>query len=159
MSGQLRTGTPIAQRGTMKRTPIFLALLGAIACSDAPDVEVANVGDVCAFASDPQSGVGGPQTFAADAPAHFRVTYDECLSACIRNELASCVVERNGAELTVSSHFSYDEADSSEACIALCYALEATCASPNLEAGTYEVKHGGQTHSFTVPATNVDPCF
>ena len=135
-----------------------IAFLGMTGCSS-HDVEASDEGEVCLFANDPNfSGVRGtPQTYAENQPLFIAVTFDECLSACIENEDASCDVRRDGEQLVVHSSFGYDKPSPDQACVAMCYALEAVCQTPPLEAGTYQVAHGGHTYPLVVPSS-AEPC-
>ncbi len=143
----------------MKTRILILALLaGTAACgTQQPDVVATDEGKVCAFSA--ESATGSEQSFLPNEAVYFRVTYDECLSACINNEVATCAVERNGDKLVVSSDFSYSEPSGSEPCILICYTLAASCKTEPLEAGTYQVEHGDNAYPLSIPATDVDPCF
>jgi hypothetical protein len=121
-------------------------------------VEASDEGRVCAYAAHPDEAKGKTQEFDAGQRVFFTVTYDECLSACIRNEVATCTVAREGSTLVVESDFAFDEPDGKQACIAVCYALDATCETDPLEAGSYRVDHGDDSYTFVVPST-AEPCF
>jgi hypothetical protein len=135
-----------------------IAFLTIAGCSS-HDVEASDEGRVCLFATDPsQSDVGGPQSYPENASLFVEVTLDACLSACIQNEIASCDVRRDGDRLIVHSDFAYDKPSPDQACVAVCHALEAVCESPALEAGTYQVTHGGDSYPLVVPSSGAEPC-
>lgn len=136
----------------------LMAAACASACADR-SVVVEDTGRVCAYPAHPEAEPpGSTVTYEAGQPVFFRVTVDECLSACIEEEVASCSVTRDGDRLVVRSTFSYDEPAGAQACIALCHSLEAVCESEPLEAGSYQVEHGDTTYPLVVPAAGTAPC-
>lgn len=78
-----------------------------------------------------------------------------CVSACAENVSAGCDVDARGGEITVRSHFAYDEP--AGACIALCGSLKARCALPRLAPGRYTLRHGDDTRQLEVPGAG-DQC-
>jgi len=133
--------------------------LAPCGCNSA-DVETSDVGKLCVYATTPASpGANSPeQSFVSDQQIYVSVTLDNCLSACIRNEVASCSVAKEGQRLIVSSNFSYDKPEAGKACIALCNSLSAVCQTEPLSAGSYVVEHGSDEYTLTVPSQDVPPC-
>jgi hypothetical protein len=116
-------------------------------------------GEICIYESEPAVAHRNEpdQTYSAGQPIHLSVTLG-CLSACIRDEAASCDVTRAGQTLVVHSVHSYEPPPADEGCIALCNALSAVCASEPLEAGTYRIVHGSQTYSLAIPSSAERAC-
>jgi hypothetical protein len=122
----------------------WLLALALVGCQG--DNTVHDQGEVCITSA------------ATDAPLEVRVTLDECISACVDNEIETCSISREGNVLTLSSTFSYAEADEEEICIAVCNAQEATCSTEALPAGSYTLEHGDDSYTLDVPTTNVPRC-
>ena len=139
--------------------PLVILTLAPSACGG-PDVEASDVGKLCVYATAPANpGANSPaQSFASEKQIHVSVTLDNCLSACIRNELASCSVAQQGQRLIISSGFSYDDPAAGEACIALCNSLSAVCQTGPLAAGNYVIEHGDDEYALSVPSKDVPPC-
>ncbi len=133
----------------------------AVTACAGPDVELVDDGRLCVYAVAPETpGSHGPtQAFDSNQPVFVTVTTEECISACIQNEVASCSVSRSGTTLTVRSELSYDDPPDGEACIAVCGSLTALCNSQRLPAGAYTIVHGNARHELAVPSTGVEPCF
>ena len=131
----------------------------ATACSG-PDVERIDEGKLCIYASMPDSpGMEGPtQDFVAGEPVFVSVSTEDCISACIENELAACTVTVDGEQLTVSSELSWNEPSGEQACIDLCGSLGAICASDPLPTGAYQVVHGSTQRTLSIPSNGVEPC-
>ncbi len=136
-----------------------LAWLSLAGCFQ-PDVERFDEGKLCLYAHAPESpGMAGPaQDFAVGEPLFASVSTEDCISACIENELATCAVRVAGNLITVHSELSWDEPPGEQVCIALCGSLGAVCTSGPLAAGVYTVTHGGELRVLSVPSTNIAPC-
>jgi hypothetical protein len=125
--------------------------------TEAPDVSGTDTGKLCVYDSPP----GAPnelQNFRENAPVFFQITFDDCVSACIRDEVTECSIDWTGEGIFVHSSFSYNEPPKDEVCIDICETLDAVCESPGLKQGTYEVRHGHSTYELTIPSNNVEPC-
>jgi hypothetical protein len=72
--------------------------------------------------------------------------------------MTSCTVTAEDNTLTVTSNGSYEDVNTSGGCTADCGFLIARCSTANLPAGTYTVKHGANTLTFTVPSMSAAPC-
>jgi hypothetical protein len=143
----------------MKRTiavTILLALCGSACSSETVDAE--DEGKVC-LGAPPWEPQAGSDAIEADQRLAISVTYDECLSACIRDEFAQCSVSLEGDRIVVQSEFSYREPAPGKACIAVCYALTAECQSPPLAAGDYTLVHGDRETPLAVPSSAGNSCF
>ena len=117
-----------------------------MACDPGPDHEVLDAGQVCLTSAE------------ADAPLTVTVTLDDCISACVDNEIETCSITVEGNTLRLTSAFSYDDADENEACIAICNAQQATCSSEALVPGDYVLEHGEQSHPIAIPTTDLPTC-
>lgn len=147
---------------TNHRMAIALAIATSPMACVGQDHHVEDEGKVCLYASSPASpGADDPvQDFVAGERLYASVQLDECLSACIRDEVSSCTITREGNELVVTSSFEYSDPDGEEACIALCYAPSAVCESEPLPEGSYTVRHGDvESGTLSIPAVGASPCF
>lgn len=122
------------------------ATILVLGCDASPDHEAFDTGEVCLTSAE------------ADAPLTVRVTLEDCISACVDNEIETCSITVEGNRLKLTSEFSYDEADEDEICIAVCNAQQATCSSEALPAGEYVLEHGEQSHPIAIPTTDVPTC-
>ena len=105
-----------------------------------------DTGEVCLTSAD------------ADAPLSVQVTLEDCISACVDNEIETCSITRDGERLLLTSEFSYDDADEDEICIALCNGQQATCSSEPLPAGDYVLEHGDESYPISIPTVDVPRC-
>jgi len=78
--------------------------------------------------------------------------------SCDQVPSLECSVLREGDTLIVHSRYWGDHKDGST-CTTDCKSITAACNTPELEAGTYTVKHGETTFTFEVPGLLTDPCF
>jgi hypothetical protein len=109
--------------------------------------------------SSPGFPTGAQGTYAADQPVNIAVQFETCFSSsCTRNRMASCTVTAAGNTLTVTSSGSFETVDSANGCTADCGFLIARCSTASLAAGTYTVKHGAETLTFTIPSAGAAPC-
>ena len=149
------------ERSTWLTFGVLGVLLVGCAPADGAGAHVRRVdeGAICVYANDPEVPYtdGPAQTYQPDAPVYVSVTIG-CVSACISHEQASCTVTLDGDQLEISSVHEYDEPDPDQGCIALCAALSAVCVSEPLAAGDYQLAHGNDAYSFTVPSTAEHPC-
>lgn len=88
-------------------------------------------------------------------PSTLHVVLDSCHSSSVSNESATCAVAIDGSTLEVTSEGGYDPPRGAQNDD--CNMLVATCAGPELVEGDYTLTYGGDTLTFTVPATET-PC-
>lgn len=119
-------------------------------------------GRVCLFPSGempavPYARPTDSRNFVADRPLDVTVVAPTCLSSsCSHDAQASCTATVNGNQIEITSRASYVE--QGNLCSADCRALEARCSTGPLPAGTYEVRHGQERLTVTVPSTVATPC-
>jgi len=149
--------------GTVLRDIAVLALsLAAASCTSSVNHTFKDQGEICLFPAgvDPGSVFLPPQqalSFRADSPVQVRVQAPTCLSgSCSHNLMATCTAALKGNVIEVTSAASYVEEGNT--CTLDCKALVASCTTPPLPAGTYQVRHGADTITVTVPAMVVPPC-
>jgi hypothetical protein len=151
---------------SLLRCAWFASSLVLASChSGAPtpiDHSFKNEGRICLFPDDVDPGnaflpPSEPLLFQADHPARVTVMAPACLSgSCSHDAQAACTVSVQGNVLEVASTASFR--DEGSVCTTDCGALVARCATPPLPAGTYQVRHGVETITLTVPSTAVPPC-
>ncbi len=130
-----------------------LALLCAGCDEEFSTSALTNEGTAClvAPAADPPPG-----EVAADEMAHVHVVMDGCASGCTVVDEASCTATLDGSVLRVESQARL-RIRQGDQCSFECVAVEATCPTPPLPAGTYTVQHGDATRAVTVPGTDACP--
>jgi hypothetical protein len=133
---------------------VVVVLLGA-ACGDVRRFE--NEGRICVAAtveathSAVRGQVPSPQQFGEGQPLFIEVMMPTCLSSSCSHDIeAVCAAAVDGAAIVVSSHGSFREGGVS--CSADCGFLLASCSTGPLAAGTYEVRHGAERISLTIPS-------
>jgi len=95
--------------------------------------------------------------FPADRGLLITVTAPTCLSgSCSSDTKAECSATVKGTVIEVTSKASFHEEGNT--CTTDCRFLIARCATPPLPAGTYQVQHGAERLTVTVPSTTVPPC-
>lgn len=124
-------------------------------------VELEDAGELCLLDGGGDArfdGIeGGAQTLVEGNRVRFRVAVPGCLSSsCDVSREAHCAVKTKGNTLIVESYLAYNAMER-ESCTMDCGKLFATCESEPLELGQYEVVHGDQIRSLTVPST-FDAC-
>jgi hypothetical protein len=142
--------------------PICVAVSALIIVGGcAPENEARDEGRVCVYSDLPEVAGSNqpPQHLEAGQPLYFSVSYGDCLSACVRQEIASCGVELDQQELILQSHFRYDDPPPDQGCIAVCGRLTAVCRSPAVPAGRYEVRHGEARYALDLPSDVERPCW
>ena len=112
-------------------------------------VTVSDAGEVCLFPDTPPAD--GPILDAGERLG-IEVELPTCLSStCDVERVASCTVTPLGNLLVVEADFSYVEFQG-DMCTLDCVPLTATCASPPLAAGDYEVVFSGESTDVAVPS-------
>lgn len=88
-----------------------------------------------------------------ETPGTIEIWLDACLSSsCSREATASCTATASGNTITLTSAFSWEENVAPDAmCTEDCNQIMASCELPALPEGTYEVQHGDDLLSLTVP--------
>lgn len=112
-------------------------------------------GAVCVHSSQPEPfELPTSQSFAEGAPVYLQFTFPECLSSsCDTEREAFCELSREGETFIVSTHAAWrSNRNPLVGCTEDCGRLGATCQTPPLGAGTYTVRHGGNSVTFTVPS-------
>jgi hypothetical protein len=98
-----------------------------------------------------------PVDYGPDRALDIQVVAPTCLSSsCTHDRKAECTASVAGKVITIASNASYGEGGN--ACTTDCRVLVAKCSTPQLPAGTYEVRHGTTTLMLTVPSTATPPC-
>jgi hypothetical protein len=77
---------------------------------------------------------------------------------CDQKPSLQCSVVREGDTLIVHSRFWGEHKDGS-VCTQECKSITASCTTPELEAGTYTIKHGEDSFTFELPTVLTNPCF
>ena len=148
---------------TLRHALVLATALPAIAllgCSNREERK--NEGSVCLFANaelaaEHWNSQDAPQPFAEGAPVFFVFKTKECLSSsCDTEREVRCSVQRDGDVLTVETEASWVRRTIG-GCTEDCGILSTTCQSPALAAGTYTVKHGADSVTFTVPSEPTAP--
>ena len=141
----------------------LLLALTALACDRAGTTHsFKDEGRLCLFPAGSTAGTPfGPQTeprsYPADGALRLEVLAPTCLSSsCSHDRKAECSVVVTGNTIEVKSVASFRE--EGDTCTADCGALVATCSTPPLPAGTYQVRHGATTLTLTVPSMASPPC-
>jgi hypothetical protein len=141
---------------------LFVASCGGAGSAGAVNHTFQNQGKICLFPDnvDPGNAFAPPRqavSFQADRPAHITVQAPTCLSSsCSHDPRATCVAALRGNVIEVTSDASYRQEGT--VCTDDCGALVADCTTPSLPAGTYQVRHGSQTFSLTIPSMIAPPC-
>lgn len=78
--------------------------------------------------------------------------------SCDQRPSLQCQVERQGDTLVVRSRY-WGEHKDGATCTQDCKSVTASCTTPELEAGTYTVKHGEATFTLEIPGVLREPCF
>ena len=98
-----------------------------------------------------------PVDYGADQALDVQVVAPGCLSSSCSHDLkAECTASVAANVITIASNASFREAGN--VCSTDCRALVANCSTPQLPAGTYEIRHGTTTLMLTVPSTTRPPC-
>lgn len=137
---------------------ILCALIASGCGEDDGTIVLSDQGVLCVYGAAPSLTAAPwlePELLALDEglPLVVSVALDECLSSsCDLERSAECSVARDGQTLTVSSRLAYRPNDA-PACTMDCGRLTAVCESEALEAGSYTVELGNQSHALAVPST------
>jgi hypothetical protein len=156
----------LCSSGRLLARPMIAALavlpLVASAGCDGETRRFHDEGQICLFPAG--TGSDGLATVASqthsyrpDLPVDIAVLMPDCLSGtCSVDRKASCLVQVTGPFIQVSSYGSYRQ--NGTQCTLECGGLVATCTTPPLPAGTYEVRHGTTVLTLTVPSRVSAPC-
>ena len=126
-----------------------LAVVVIAACSgEGSDNTLEDVGGLCVLGE----GDAANTSYVADASVDVHVVLEDCASGCASDVMASCSIELDGTSLIVSASGSYHRDPIGAICPAVCVAVEATCTSEPLAAGTYTVEYAGDTTTIVVPS-------
>jgi hypothetical protein len=136
-----------------------LLLTMLVACSVRHELE--NQGAVCLTADTPVdwSWRYTPQILAEGAPVGVFYLVQTCLSrSCDIDRSASCTATVEGDRIIVESRAGYTR-KSGNVCTDDCGFLHAACETPPLTAGTYQVDHGDDTITLSIPSEHPEaPC-
>ena len=141
---------------------VLVVLLLAAACGPTSQVHTyADEGKVCVL---PQSAdinaflwSSTSVSLAADRAVEVSVMMPTCLSSsCSHEPQADCTATLTGNDIDVTSKGSYIE--QGDVCTSDCGALVARCTTPPLPAGRYQLRHGQEALTFTVPFEGIVPC-
>ena len=113
--------------------------------------------------------VGAAQSDASNAEVRVDeavpiiVKTSGCLDACTLDRTARCSVRREANKLVVTSEISWRSKNDDpyvidKPCSGACTVMEASCATPGLPAGTYELVLGELKASLEVPSKYTLPC-
>jgi hypothetical protein len=138
--------------------PDLVVVVGLLAggCDDVHRFE--NEGRICVGPAPALAGsqVPGSQRFEENQPLFVLVMMPECLNSCSRDREAACEAKIDGTAIVVTSHGSFRQHGST--CTKDCRGLAADCSTGPLAAGTYEIRHGEERISLTIPSTVPAPC-
>lgn len=122
-------------------------------------------GKICLFpegakADNPFGAPTMSVTFPADRALSITVMAPTCLSStCSKDEKAQCSATVKGNVIAVTSSASVrEEKGVGAVCTDDCGALVARCTTPPLPAGTYQVQHGPERLTVTIPSSTLPPC-
>jgi hypothetical protein len=168
----VQTSAGSIRRKGVERLPRIGALLAlswlATACpgidSGVSTSHFEDMGRICVFPDSIDFGAPlqtppQPVSYQENHPAHIRVLAPICLagSDCTWNPQTTCSATLDGSDIRVTSRASvvHEAACYEGACRG---GLVASCTTPPLPAGTYQVRFGSQQLGLTVPTSMLVPC-
>ena len=101
---------------------------------------------------------GKPLDVSANGVLYVMVETSPSEGDCPRNKKHTCTVERDGEDLRISSHATYEIPSGPVPCAEGGFPLTALCKLPRLQKGSYTLHWAEKTMTLTVPSKLDVPC-